>query len=149
MTILSKTIIKKDAEFSELKADNDKRLYQLSKAKQLIDSSDERVAKAEEKASEQEARANCLAHDLNRVEDELRALKRDSNNFTIVFVQRAVAASAAVVQGAPLICTPDLVPSLEELRGNLAQWLLGENGDAASTEEPLAVNEKLLRVSLL
>ena len=82
MTILSKTIIKKDAEFSELKADNDKRLYQLSKAKQLIDSADERVSKAEEKASEQEARANCLAHDLNRVEDELRALKRDSNNFT-------------------------------------------------------------------
>jgi hypothetical protein len=82
ITILSKTIIKKDAEFSELKADNDKRLYQLSKAKQLIDSADERVSKAEEKASEQEARANCLAHDLNRAEDELRALKRDSNNFT-------------------------------------------------------------------
>ena len=77
VTVLSNTITKKDAEISELKADNDKRLNQLGVAKIKIESADDRVSKAEARATEQEERANRLAHSLNELEEEHAALKRE------------------------------------------------------------------------
>lgn len=77
VTVLSNTITKKDADYSELKADNDKRLNQLGVAKIKIESADDRVSKAEARATEQEERANRLAHSLNELEEEHAALKRE------------------------------------------------------------------------
>ena len=77
VTVLSYTITKKDAEYAELKADNDKRLNQLAVAKIKIESADDRVLKAEERATQQEESANRLANDLTAVENELRELKRE------------------------------------------------------------------------
>ena len=77
VTVLSYTITKKEADYSELKADNDKRLNQLAVAKIKIESADDRVLKAEERATQQEERANRLANDLTAVENELRELKRE------------------------------------------------------------------------
>ena len=77
VTVLSNTITKKDAEISELKADNDKRLNQLGVAKIKVESADDRVSKAEARATEQEERANRLAHSLNELEEEHAALKRE------------------------------------------------------------------------
>ena len=74
---MSYTITKKEADYSELKADNDKRLNQLAVAKIKIESADDRVLKAEERATQQEERANRLANDLTAVENELRELKRE------------------------------------------------------------------------
>ena len=74
---MSNTITKKDAEISELKADNDKRLNQLGVAKIKVESADDRVSKAEARANEQEARADRLARDLSDKEDELRELKQE------------------------------------------------------------------------
>ncbi len=77
ITVFSNTITKKDAEISELKADNDKRLNQLGVAKIKVESADDRASKAEARANEQEARADRLARDLSDKEDELRELKQD------------------------------------------------------------------------
>ena len=82
ITILSNTIIKKDAEIDGYRKEIDGHGLHLRNAKKMLDLADDRVSKAEAKASEQEARANRLSHDLNRVEDELRTLKSDNNNFT-------------------------------------------------------------------
>ena len=75
--VLSNTITKKDADYSKLKADNDKRLNQLGVAKIKVESADDRASKAEARANEQEARADRLARDLSDKEDELRELKQE------------------------------------------------------------------------
>jgi chromosome segregation ATPase len=78
--ILSNTITKKDVEIDEYKKEIDGHGLHLRNAKKMIDSAGDRVSKAEAKASEHEIRANRLVHDLNRVEDELRTLKRDNDS---------------------------------------------------------------------
>lgn len=77
VAVLSNTITKKDAEYAELKADNDKRLKQLEVAKVKIEGVDDLVSKAEARATLQEQRADRLANDLNVLEEEHAALKRD------------------------------------------------------------------------
>lgn len=77
VAVLSDTITKKDADYAELKADNDKRLSQLAVAKVKVENVDDRVSQAEARATQQEERANRLANALNVLEEEHATLKKE------------------------------------------------------------------------
>ncbi len=77
ITVFSNTITKKDAEIEGYKKELDTHGMYLRNAKRKIESVDEVVSKAEARATEQEERANRLAHSLNELEEEHAALKRE------------------------------------------------------------------------